>query len=498
MKKINKEKIFLFIKKYFALFLLALIPLAFYWQTTSFELSYLDDQNLIGENFSVIKNASIGDIFSSDPFFSEQAFFYRPLLEFSFWLDYHFSGGSWPFFYWHNIFLNSAMAILIFFLFKELGLKKKASWFMAAIFSVQPTLLPAVAWLPGRNDLLLGVFSLAAILSFIQFQKNKQIKTLIFHFFFLLLAIFSKETAILLPLILIFFIPNIFDFKKLKETIKSPLLVAPVLVWLTSVIFYFLFRFGAIGASSMFNLSDLFIGIDSAIKAMFVFFGKFFWPFNLSTLPVNADTSIWPGIIIFITLLLAVWHKRKEVNKKLFFFGLFWFFIFITPSLIFQNNPDYGVAFNLEHRLYLPAVGLLISILSFPKLSPRLAKIIPLTILISALVVSTCRIKDFANADSFWKKAVESSPSSAFAHNNLGAIYYLNNEKDKALNEYLQAQIINPEEKLTYNNIGLCLMDKNYFKEARFYFNQELKINPGCTNALYNLKLLEYRESEKK
>lgn len=116
-------------------------------------------------------------------------------------------------------------------------------------------------------------------------------------------------------------------------------------------------------------------------------FGKFFWPFNLSTLPVNADTSIWPGIIIFITLLLAAWHKRKEVNKKLFFFGLFWFFIFITPSLIFQNNPDYGVAFNLEHRLYLPAVGLLISILSFPKLSPRLAKIIPLTILISALVV---------------------------------------------------------------------------------------------------------------
>lgn len=65
------------------------------------------------------------------------------------------------------------------------------------------------------------------------------------------------------------------------------------------------------------------------------------------------------------------------------------------------------------------------------------------------------------------------------------------------MNEYLQAQIINPEEKLTYNNIGLCLMDKNYFKEARFYFNQELKINPGCTNALYNLKLLEYRESEK-
>lgn len=74
MKKINKEKIFLFIKKYFALFLLALIPLAFYWQTTSFELSYLDDQNLIGENFSVIKNASIGDIFSSDPFFRTSIF----------------------------------------------------------------------------------------------------------------------------------------------------------------------------------------------------------------------------------------------------------------------------------------------------------------------------------------------------------------------------------------------------------------------------------------
>lgn len=80
---------------------------------------------------------------------------------------------------------------------------------MAAIFSVQPTLLPAVAWLPGRNDLLLGVFSLAAILSFIQFQKNKQTKTLIFHFSSYSWQFFPKKLQSSYQH-LIFFIPNIF------------------------------------------------------------------------------------------------------------------------------------------------------------------------------------------------------------------------------------------------------------------------------------------------
>lgn len=239
MKKINKEKILLFVKKYFAVSLLVLLPIVFYWQIISFDLTYLDDQSLIGKNFSVIKNVSVGDIFTSDPFFSEQQFFYRPLLEFSFWLDYHLSGASWPFFYWHNIFLNALMAVLIFFLLKELGFKKRLCWFSAIIFSVHPTILPAVAWLPGRNDLLLGVFSLAAILSFINFQKNNKTSYLILHFLFLVLAIFSKETAILLPLILLFFIPDILDLKNFKKIIKLPSFLAPILVWTASIIFNF-------------------------------------------------------------------------------------------------------------------------------------------------------------------------------------------------------------------------------------------------------------------
>ena len=41
-------------------------------------------------------------------------------------------------------------------------------------------------------------------------------------------------------------------------------------------------------------------------------------------------------------------------------------------------------------------------------------------------------------------------------------------------------------------------MAKNYYQAARFYFNQELKINPGYKNALDNLKLLGYKESLKK
>lgn len=495
MIKINRENILFIFKKSLPILLLVLLATVFYSQTSSFKLTYLDDQSLIGENFSVIKEVSIPKIFSSDPFFSESPVFYRPLLSLSFWLDYHLSGGNWHFFHWHSICLNALMTVLVFLFFKKIGFKKKPSWFAAAIFSVHPVLLPAIAWLPGRNDLLLGVFSLAAIIFFLYFQETKNKKFLNLHLIFWLMALFSKETAVFLPLVLIPLIPNIFDRQNFLTEIKKPTFIATILFWITGAASYLLLRFGTIGTKSIFDINKLFSGLSSSILAIITFLGKFFWPFNLSTLPVTADSSIWPGLIIVITLALVFWKFRKKINKPLFLFGIFWFLIFLIPSLIFQNNPDFGVSFNLDHRLYLPAVGLLIIILSFPKIAKRIFNPIAFSILIISITLSFLRINDYSNQYSFWEKAVEHSPSSAFAHNNLGAMYYLDGEKDLALSQYFQALTLNPNEKLVHNNIGLYMTDLNRDNLAKQYFEQELKINPGYQNSINSLYYLANKES---
>ena len=45
----------------------------------------------------------------------------------------------------------------------------------------------------------------------------------------------------------------------------------------------------------------------------------------------------------------------------------------------------------------------------------------------------------FANRMVFWKSAVQSSPQSALAHRNLGAMYYLDNDFNKAETEFKKA-----------------------------------------------------------
>lgn len=490
-------KLNFFIQKILPLVLLVLLSITFYLQTIDFQLTYLDDQSLIGQDFSVIKNVNLQNIFSSDPFFSEKPIFYRPILSLSFWLDYHLSGASLKFFHWHNILLNALAGILLFFFSRQIGIRKRASWFAAAIFSIHPVLMPAVAWLPGRNDLLLTVFVLASIISFIEFQKNQSNKLLNLHFFFWLLAMFSKENAIFLPLILIFFIPGFFDRKNLWQNIKSSSFLAPALTWVGGAMFYLLVRSGVLATRNGFNFSDLFIGIDSGIKAFFVFLGKFFWPFNLSTLPVNADTSIWPGIIIALTLISATWYFKKYLNKKIFLLGLIWFIVFLVPAILFQNNQDFGVSFNLEHRLYLPAIGLMITLLSFKNPPLRIIKPIMWLLLIGALILSILRIKDYSDSINFWQQAASSSPSSAFAHNNLGAVYYLNDRKQEALGQYFQALSLNQKEKLVHNNIGLSLMELGQTQKAKEYLQEELRVNPGYDNAIKNLELLNYYQQQK-
>lgn len=495
----EKTKFFFFIQRLLPLLLLALLPVAFYLRTLPFELTYLDDQALIGPNFSVISSVSLGDIFTSDPFFSARPAFYRPLLNFSYWLDYHLFGSSWAAFHWHNIILNSLAAVLLFVFLRHLGFKKKASWFAAAIFSLHPALLPAVAWLPGRNDLLLTVFSLASALCFLRFQKDYRSWALAGHLFFWLLAVFSKETAIFLPLIFCLFIPGLLDLRKWRENIFSASFLVPVLLWFAGGLFYWLIRHGVLYSSVPYKVTDLFVGFWQGVSALLVFWGKFFWPFNLSTLPVYADSSIWPGIIILIFFSLALWKFWNRLNRPALFFGGFWFFLLLAPAVLLQNNPEYGVSFNLEHRLYLPAIGLLIMVLSFPSLKRRFASGLFLLFLSLAIIISSVRVNDFSTSFTFWQKAASSSPSSAFAQNNLGVMYYLSGQEDEALNHYIQALILNPQEKLARNNIGLYLMKRGYLAPAAAYFQSELSINPGYENTIANLQLLQgYQATQKK
>ena len=124
--------------------------------------------------------------------------FYRPLQELSYMINYAVWGLNPPGFHLTNLVLHLLAAFLLFLVIVELSGNRIAALAASSIYLVHPLNIEAVAYIAGRADCLMGVFFLAA---FYLYMKENNI---ILSSLFFILALLSKEIAIMLPAILIF------------------------------------------------------------------------------------------------------------------------------------------------------------------------------------------------------------------------------------------------------------------------------------------------------
>src|SRR6202020_3196456 len=92
--------------------------------------------------------------------------------------------------------------VIVFKLFIVLEVNRVHAFILSLLFAVHPVLSQAVAWLPGRNDVLLGIFIFSFFIFSIRYSREGKLKNLLLSVFFLLLALFTKETAVMGPVAL--------------------------------------------------------------------------------------------------------------------------------------------------------------------------------------------------------------------------------------------------------------------------------------------------------
>jgi len=480
-------------KKIIPYIILVVFGFVLYYQTLSFSFVYLDDNKLILDNYQTLREAGVFKIFTSDVFFSAagNSFYYRPLLSVSLLLDFFISGTNPFWFHFTNIILHLLSACLVFAIFKKYFFSKKTAYFLAFIFLVHPVMTQAVAWIPGRNDSLLTIFVLTSFYLFLNFLKTDKPVYLWTHLAFFIIALFTKETAVFLPLLCLAYY-FLFDYKFSKENKQNNFLIILAL-WFCAFIIWYLFR--AVSLSTGGSINNLFLSGFKNLSTIIIYLGKVIFPFNLSVYPIIQDSTYWYGAGAFLLFILAITLTPK-VNYRHLLFGFLWFFIFLIPSFL---NPDPGAVFSLfEHRLYLPLIGILICLAEVYPLrnlnwQDKKAQLGGLIIIIIFSVLTILHCQHFSDRLNFWTEAAKKSPNSAFVHNNLGAMYHLNNDLDKAKVEYLIALKINPNQGLVHNNLGLIAVSNKKFTEAESEYKKELEFNPYYDNALTNLGILYFK-----
>jgi protein O-mannosyl-transferase len=505
--------------KYLPFLIIACLVVLVYFRSIFFGFTFLDDNVLVLDNnpfLQDLKNVPLAFVQEVFHTHNASAAYYRPVLTISFMLDTQIGGMNPHLYHVSNIIFHGIASCLAFLLLIELGVSRIPALCLSCIFAVHPVVSQAVAWIPGRNDSLLGIFAFLAMITFIKFIKNGKFLFLIGHCIAFSLGLFTKESMILfIGLAAIWYllqpqahIENGRIISQLSINIvkdKSKIILL-FFVWVIPTISWLLLRNIALVKSIHYGQSDIIGSLAANSPAILLNLGKSLFPVNLSVLPILQDSTLLYGILttgLFLALAAisffiirnasAEGKTEADASVRIFIFGILWFLVFLVPSFI-RPNAQYPADF-LEHRMYVPLWGLL---LSFSQLwfLKRIASITSSScavfggcIIILGLITEI-HIGVFSDRLPFWKDAVTHSFHHPLAHKNLGAMYHLDGNMDAAETEYRTALELYPYETMAHNNLGLIYKHRKEYDKAESEFIKELNFNPTYDDAYYNWGLM--------
>ena len=486
----------------------------------------MDDNALLKDSLSFLSKISNASKAFTEGVFAHRPdvpnIYYRPMQTISYMLDVYISGDSMFMYHFTNVFLHFINISLIYFLLIEYGAKKIFSFSASLIFLCHPALSGAVSWIPGRVDILLSIFSLSSFLFFIKTLKKGSLRNYLLHITFFSLALFTKETAIILSLIFVlyFICLKISNRKEeggfIKINLSKNQIFGIILSWLTMSIIYLLERKTALPESATSGLiSEVFPNFLRNLSALFLYLGKAFLPFHLSSYPTTEDINLWYGYVsIFILIILFL---STEKNRIFFFlFSALWFFLFLLPSL------SSAYSYLPESRLYLPLTGFLFM---GSEISPRLflkrfLRIKPLEeknireeernekslfsnpylwfvavlgICILFAILCYKQSNKYKNDLVFWTHSATESSEFPLIHMRLGEAYRRAHLDDKAEKEFMIAYKINQDLPFLRQAMASLYIEQKKLSEAENIIENGGDLN--YLDALYNDLAIAYKNA---
>lgn len=471
-----------------------------------------DDIPLIVENPYIKSFGNIPKIFTTTLFDANfiKSNYYRPLQGLTYVFDYAVWKENPLGYHLTNIFLHALAGYLIYLILLLLTKRKNLSIIASLFFLVHPVHTEAVTYISGRADLLADVFLLLSFLSFIKLKISREKLNYYLSLIFFALALLSKENAVILPFMLIFYDLSL-NHNKLsnkKITYLPFFLILGIFAFLRLTVFNS-------SPQNIFSFNnDLILKFIYSIKAVSIYLLLFVFPLNLHmerslTLgPVYDPGAIFSLVLVTFLIFLVIKWRRKE---KMISFGLGWFLLAMIPALgIFMPKKDIIMA---EHWLYFPSTGLFIVLaVIFDKIFKFNKKIAIAGLIIFLSIYGYLTIKqNFAwrNPESLYKKILTYSPKSFKAHFNLGLVYEQEGKLEEAIKQYNIARQIQPDYFLIHNNLGNLYVTMGKFDLAEKEFIQSLEVKPDyflthnnlgnlyALNREFDIAVQAYRESIK-
>lgn len=338
-----------------ALGILSFLP---YANSLGFDFVW-DDRALILENPQVqdirlLGQGLVSDYWKSPDHPQRARFFYRPLVTISFFLDYSLWGENAFGFHATNLILHVLSVLLVYACFSILA-DRELAFVSAALFAVHPVHTESVTWISGRTDLLASMLVLASFLCYLSISRRGSVALRGAVCLFYLLAMLSKEVAIVFPGIIALHFLLFCSQDDARWPVYRNVLWSLVGIGLTYSAVRVVVLELPLWIEASRPVSQLIFNLPRILSRYLL---KLVVPAPLHAhdpLPW-ASYDQWPGVVLALVPLLAMvlavrWLGKRDRNALL---GGAWLLIFILPVLNAGAFTDVLVA---ERFLYLPSVG---------------------------------------------------------------------------------------------------------------------------------------------
>jgi Flp pilus assembly protein TadD len=473
----------------------AVAAVAVHARTIAFGFTSLDDVDLlVGDHAFLARGSALWRAFGRSHLYvvDPRHAYYRPLVTVSYALDAQWSGVR-PFGYHAtNVALHAVACVLLHALLRRLSLGGAFATAGALVFAVHPVVAAAVAWIPGRNDVLLGVFALAAWLNWLTCVRDRSVGSWrgALHYVFFALALFAKETAIVLPLVCVAHVALDESQRSSWVRLKRPAVLGSFAAgWVLVVAAWAAVRsaatqqsFAETGVAALRSLGAGVTGLASGLGQLAV-------PMHLSLIADSSDVPVWPGLAVACGIVLATW-RIPGVRRRVVALGVVVFALWLAPAIAA------GGSLLLQSRLYLPACGVVIVAAEIARaIAPAQRTLAAVAgTLVGVLALVTLGYEGtFADPLAFARNAVDESPRSSLAHFCLGQAWHASGRTDRALAEY-EAALSLGATLAVHNDIAVIYMVDARWDDAERELRAEIAVDPDFAIAHANLGVVLRRE----
>lgn len=386
---------------------------------------------------------------------------------------HHLMGAAW----------HAANALLVWALFRRLGLGAGVALFGALVFAVHPLRAESVAWEVERKDLLSACFGLACLLVWLDWRRNPRTWKLVGAFVLYACSLMSKPMLVTLPGLCV-----LLECWPLGRTSWRPrqsdlALLGFLLMALVSSRVTLLAQSGS-GAVQGFETWPLLLRVENALDACVWYLTHTFVPRGLAfQYPLAPHAPRWGTMLADAGLLLAIsaacWALRARLPALLC--GWLWFLASLLPVI---GLVQVGGQAHADRYTYLPTLGLLFGVGSvlerelLPRLGARAAAALGCAAVLGLGLAGWRQVGTWKSSETMARHALEVTRDNNVALDVLGSFYTNANRQAEALPLLREAVRIAPNDPDAAANLGRTLIGLSEFEESEHWLKHACRLTP--------------------